>query len=387
MQDDTLFDSRLSVREFGSYLLNVQCVLRWTDSAGLNFPKTNPPIENYKFAQVESLLCAIERPLQLLTPEQALEIARSTPGLQSHQAVINDNGRLARWLLHADAHVQWKELITAAVKSRELTLLSFHTKLPITDLAFLDADEQPKIVNYDNFPTLCPLTNDEPDKIENNDCNDFAGYTLRPDGLYVNQAMIEYLQGSFNTLSEDETFELPWHPTRDYTQPALELPCTLVQLRTFSLDASLDCIDEDAVAELLASLSAEDQSSAGLNQAVDELKQDDVKPLERTADEELAALFDGVSYKQLAVYFPTDIDATKSAEQWKEYSARAGRNHLKNAAWISYDNYNPYMAGLWWIRTQKPTGKDEAWVKRRLGSKLPTRNSHLEYLFTGQLPN
>ena len=88
---DTLFDSRLSDREFGSHLIHVPSLLNWAGPT--HFPETNPQIDAYKFAQVEALLCAIERVSQSMTTEQALNIVRSQPEHQFHPAVINNNGQ------------------------------------------------------------------------------------------------------------------------------------------------------------------------------------------------------------------------------------------------------------------------------------------------------
>jgi len=205
--------------------------------------------------------------------------------------------------------------------------------------------------------------------------------------------MIEYLQGRFNTLSEDETFELPWHPTRDYTQPALELPCSLVQLRTFTVDASLDCIDENAVAELLAKLpevnqsSASDAAQAGIgesNQAGDEVKHAQAAVTRQSSEEGLAALFDEVHYRELATMFPTHNDPIKSANDWKTFSARKGRNGLKVAQVSDKGGmFNPYKAARWWIDERNPIGWDWPKCIRKLANSLPSRSKDEKHLLTG----
>jgi hypothetical protein len=130
MQKDTLFDSRLSEREFGSYLVHVPSFLKWIESKSLNFPETNPQIDTYRFVQVEALLCAIERPFQSMTNEQAFIIVQSNPELRDEKAAREPG--TAKWLLHADAHLQWRKLIVAAVKTGELKLLDYASKLTIS---------------------------------------------------------------------------------------------------------------------------------------------------------------------------------------------------------------------------------------------------------------
>jgi hypothetical protein len=128
---DTLFDSRLSEREFGSYVLHVPSLLKWAElKDGLHFPLTEPPLEKYKFVQVESLLCAIERVCLSMTNEQAFSIVQSNPELKSEKAAREPD--TARWLLGADAHVKWKSQIAMAVNSRDLTLLDYPSLLPIS---------------------------------------------------------------------------------------------------------------------------------------------------------------------------------------------------------------------------------------------------------------
>ena len=148
MQKDTLFNSQLSDREFGSYLLHVPSLLNW---AGVHFPETHPQIDTYKFVQVEELLCAIERVFKSLTTEQALNILRSQPEHQLHPAVIHDNGQLARWLLGADAHLKWRKLIAGAVKTDELELLDFASKLPLSPQAATELLERLRDDNQSNM--------------------------------------------------------------------------------------------------------------------------------------------------------------------------------------------------------------------------------------------
>jgi hypothetical protein len=130
----TLFDSRLSVRDFGSDLLHVGDLQEWAKSKRLQL-QTTPAIDGFEFVQVEALLCAIERPMQDLTPEQAAEIVLNHPVLKNDPAVTrypdDVDPTTCRWLLGANAHKRWRDLLSVAIQSHELALLDFASKLPI----------------------------------------------------------------------------------------------------------------------------------------------------------------------------------------------------------------------------------------------------------------
>ena len=143
---ETLFDSRLADRDFGSHVLHIPALLDWVKAKGLHLPVTQPALDGYKFVQVEALLAAISRPLHSLTPEQALNLALSNPELKDHEAVGGKDGMAARWLLGADAHLRWEKLIGAAVQSGELVLLDFASKLPIAASALPGQETAPAAV-------------------------------------------------------------------------------------------------------------------------------------------------------------------------------------------------------------------------------------------------
>jgi hypothetical protein len=73
----------------------------------------------------------------------------------------------------------------------------------------------------------------------------FGGYRLEDDGLYVVPLKADVL----HTLSPEERAAAEaWHPTGNYGEPALALPCTLSQLRAFVERAGLNgCIDEESL--------------------------------------------------------------------------------------------------------------------------------------------
>lgn len=130
----TLFHAELSEREFSSHLLHVGDLLQWAESKRLHL-RTSPALDGFEFAQVEALLCAIERQMQDITPEQALEIVRADPALMADPAISRYPDDIspitARWLLGAAAHKKWRELLSGAIEQHELTLLDFASKLPI----------------------------------------------------------------------------------------------------------------------------------------------------------------------------------------------------------------------------------------------------------------
>jgi len=129
----TLFDSRLSDRDFASRLLNVVELLAWATSKRLHL-RTQPQIDGYEFVQVEALLAAIQRQANDLTLEQALAVVLNDPVLKNDSVFKkypDDVDPLTcRWLIGAEAHRKWRELLSGAIAAQELTLLDFGSKLP-----------------------------------------------------------------------------------------------------------------------------------------------------------------------------------------------------------------------------------------------------------------
>lgn len=134
----TLFHAELSERDFSSHVIHVGDLLDWTKSKHLHL-RTTPPIEGYEFVQVEALLCAIERHAGDVTPDQALNIVLNHPVLKNDPVVTrypdDVDPTLCRWLLGAEAHRKWRELLTGAIAANELALLDFGSKLPIAEPA------------------------------------------------------------------------------------------------------------------------------------------------------------------------------------------------------------------------------------------------------------
>jgi hypothetical protein len=73
------------------------------------------------------------------------------------------------------------------------------------------------------------------------------GFRVETDGVYT------IVPGWDVPLTDAERATLSWHPTGHYDRPALPLPCTVAQMKTFVTEVGLSgCIDEDAIAELEA---------------------------------------------------------------------------------------------------------------------------------------
>ena len=115
-------------REFGSHLIAVSKLTDWAAKRGLEVD-TQPPIGGFQFVQVEAFLCAIERAARESTrdEQQAAAIIQATPHLAHDRAAEV----APRWLVGADAHMQWRRLLERAVEAGELVLLHFGSKLPI----------------------------------------------------------------------------------------------------------------------------------------------------------------------------------------------------------------------------------------------------------------
>ena len=122
-----LFHPDLVDREFGSHLIAVPKLTEWAAKQGLEVV-TQPPIRGFQFVQVEAFLCAIENAARENTPEpMAAAIVQATPHLASSRAAEV----APRWLVGADAHLQWRRLLEKAVEAGELALLHFGSKLPV----------------------------------------------------------------------------------------------------------------------------------------------------------------------------------------------------------------------------------------------------------------
>lgn len=126
-----LFHADLVDREFGSDLFSVAKLTAWAHNKGLEI-QTVPPLDGFKFVQVEAFLCAVERAVsETATEEMAAAVVQARPRLAQHRAAEV----APRWLVSADAHTQWRRMLEDAVKRRELTLLDFGSKLPVSPMS------------------------------------------------------------------------------------------------------------------------------------------------------------------------------------------------------------------------------------------------------------
>lgn len=121
-----LSHKHLHGRDFGSSLLGVTEFSEWLSNKRLRI-ETSPNICEYDFVQVEALLCAVERAaFGSVTDDEAKEI------VAADQIMVADNmaSDAPLWLVGAEAHRKWREVITRAVMSGSLQLLDFGSKLP-----------------------------------------------------------------------------------------------------------------------------------------------------------------------------------------------------------------------------------------------------------------
>jgi hypothetical protein len=95
------------------------------------------------------------------------------------------------------------------------------------------------IITFSNFKKIC--------HVSGLGLKDFGGFAVKEDGLYLN------LLDDDDILTDEESELLSWHPTGEYHEPALPLPCTLGTLRAFVAEAGLlGCINEFEVDKMLA---------------------------------------------------------------------------------------------------------------------------------------
>lgn len=147
-ENRTLFHKDLCDREFGSAVLHVPKVLKWAIDRGLHL-RTVPALDGYEFVQVESLLCAIERGAQT-DEDTANAIVANNPRLKDDRAA----DVAPRWLIGADAHQQWRNLIGKAINAGDLQLLDAGSLLPLSTI-------KPN-VNTDDQPNDSPATTETP---------------------------------------------------------------------------------------------------------------------------------------------------------------------------------------------------------------------------------
>lgn len=218
----TLFDSRLSDRDFGSPLLHVGDLLKWMKAKRLHL-RTTPPIDGYEFVQVEALLCAIERHANDLTPEQALEIVLNDPVLKNDlilQKYPDDiDPTTCRWLLGAEAHRKWRELLSGAIAAHELTLLDFGSKLPIDTAPAQDPTTSAPALTESAVSDVAPLKqrNQERRILELLKVKGYEALALpsRSPGKPGAKSEIKKLAVLESKLFSSKSFDTAWQRLRD----------------------------------------------------------------------------------------------------------------------------------------------------------------------------
>lgn len=111
------------------------------------------------------------------------------------------------------------------------------------------------VIDYSAFVIICRVTNTK----------NFGGFNVKTDGLYT---IVPDDDDHPLQLSPTERAVLSWHPTGINKNPALPLPCTLEELRSFVANAGLQgCIDEYAVAEMLQEAGDTAQAQAAYDEA------------------------------------------------------------------------------------------------------------------------
>lgn len=115
---------RTARREFGSHLLHVPALLKWTADNGLLLI-TVPDVVGYDLVEVEGLLCAIERGAQLSEAEATAIVAKDP--LPDHR----EDADSPAWLVGAETHSQWRQTIRKAIDDGSLRLLDGRSRLPL----------------------------------------------------------------------------------------------------------------------------------------------------------------------------------------------------------------------------------------------------------------
>ena len=122
-----LTNKHLFERPLGNYLFSVPALLEWAKAKG-HFLSTEPQIDGYDLAQVESVLCAIER-ATAPNLDDAMDMVAANPRLAGHRAA--DDAHLSRWLVGAEAHRLWREEFTRAIDDGELKLFDAISRMPV----------------------------------------------------------------------------------------------------------------------------------------------------------------------------------------------------------------------------------------------------------------
>lgn len=149
----TMRDDGLVQREFGRAAVRVSDLRRFAESRKISIATTSPPIGDFEVVHLETFLAAIEGAVTSVGDHVALHLAKGIDASEAqamiesrahviglfpdeHHAelqklVAADQAALARWLVPADVHAQWRELLRVAIASGELTAIDMFSGLPV----------------------------------------------------------------------------------------------------------------------------------------------------------------------------------------------------------------------------------------------------------------
>jgi hypothetical protein len=113
--------------DFGKAVFHVGDFLSWLCIKRLRIC-TMPNIADFEFVQAASLLQAVERAAATIDQEEARQIVMADPVLASDRMAEID----PKWLVAAEAHRKWRLVIKAGIEARELDLLDYASKLPLS---------------------------------------------------------------------------------------------------------------------------------------------------------------------------------------------------------------------------------------------------------------
>ncbi len=117
-----------------------------------------------------------------------------------------------------------------------------------------------------------------------------------------------------------------------------------------------------------------DEPAASTPPTAGDTEQGDARATDDNA--ELANLFDPVKVATLEALFP-------DGGKWAKHAERAARNGLQVAR-CERGKFNPYLAAVWWINEQGPTGWKLERCLRVLAKNLPDRSIDSKHLLTGE---
>lgn len=168
----------------------------------------------------------------------------------------------------------------------------------------------------------------------------------------------------------DASSTIPFHPQDATTlnillEPLAQNPIPI----SFEASRSESLIPEKSLLDFLKKNKKTEQPEPQAAESITKAK------INESADnEELAALFDPVPVEALEKTFPAEGN-------WKKWVERAKRNGLSIAR-DGRAKFNPYQAGLWFIR-RGVQGWDDARLYRVLSNILPARSKDKKHLLTG----